>query len=79
MDLLFAMGAAILATLARAAANLGPWFTGPAVGSGSGFHLPAALLLLLAGLATGLLGIALAGSGLWFLRARKASTGGASD
>ena len=79
MDLLFAMGAAILATLARAAANLGPWFTGPAVGSGSWFHLPAAMLVLLTALATGLLGIALAGGGLWFLRARKASPGGAAD
>ena len=79
MDLLFAMGAAILATLARAAANLGPWFTGPTVGPGSWFHLPAPMLVLLAGLAAVLLGIALAGSGLWFLRARRASAGEATD
>ncbi len=79
MDLLFAMGAAILATLARAAANLGPWFTGPTVGPGSWFHLPAPMLVLLAGVAAMLLGIALAGSGLWFLRARIASAGAATD
>jgi len=79
MDLLFAMGAAILATLARAAANLGPWFAAPEVGPGTWFRLPAPLLVLTAGLAAGLLGLALAGGSLWFLRARKASPGGASD
>ncbi len=79
MDLLFTMGAAILATLARAAANLGPWFAGPTVGPESWFHLPAPMLVLMAGVAAVLLGIALAGSGLWFLRAHRASTGGAAD
>lgn len=79
MDLLFAMGAAILATLARAAANLGPWFTGPTVGPGNGLHLPTPMLVLLTGMAAVLLGIALAASGLWFLRARRAPAGGATD
>jgi hypothetical protein len=79
MDLLFAMGAAVLATLARAAANLGPWFAAPDVGPGAWFHLPAPMLILTAGLAAGLFGVALAGSGLWFLRTRKVSAGGATD
>jgi hypothetical protein len=71
MDLLFAMGATILAGLARAASNLGPWFTGPAVGTGSGFQIPGTLLLLGLLAVVGVVGLALAGSGLWFLRARK--------
>jgi len=79
MDLLFAMGAAVLATLARAAANLGPWFAAPDVGPGTWFQLPTPMLVLTAGLALGLFGLALAGGSLWFLRARKASAGGATD
>jgi len=79
MDLLFAVGATILASLARAAAHLGPWFTGPAVETGSWFHLPAPMLILAAAMAAGLLGIALAGSSLWFLRTRRAAAGGTSE
>ncbi len=79
MDLLFTMGAAILATLARVAANLGPWFAGPTVGPGSWFHLPTPMLVLMAGMVAVLLGIALAGSGLWFLRLRRASADEASQ
>lgn len=79
MDLLFALGATVLATLARAAGNLGPWFSAPTVASGTWFPFQAPLLMLLAALLAGLLGIAVAGSGLWFLRARRVSAGGTTD
>jgi hypothetical protein len=72
MDLLMAMGTAILAGLARAASNLGPWVTGPQVTPGSWFHVPGTMILLGLLAALGVVGAALAGGGLWFLRARKA-------
>ncbi len=82
LDLLFALGAAALATLGRAAERFGPWVSQPDVTPGPWVLSPVPVTVLASVLLATILGVALASGGLlrlWFQYHEKTVASGPAE